>query len=173
MFVPLPCRISHQQFDTLIDMGDGIDVEQTVLHRLNHLIVQNQLLHIGHRDDHTLISCKAPLSAQLEKALDLMGHAADGLNLTSLVYGTGHCQILPDGQLGQRGENAIQLRAGGTVAVNAVIVLLEANPAGKAQGEFLGVGLAQKACDDLHALVMTRTNTKHFMEVINYGTQDL
>ena len=132
---------AHQQLDALADVCDGIDMEHALLHCLHDFIAEHQLPDIGCRDDNALPSCESTFFAQLKEALDLVGHAADGLDLAPLVHGTGDCQILADGQAGEGGEDAVQLRAGGTVAVDAVVALLKADPAAQAQGELLGIGL--------------------------------
>ncbi len=129
IFVLFPCRHAHQQFDSLVNMRNRVDVERAALYSLHNLIFQHQLPHIRHWNDNALFPCQPAFPAEVKKALYLIGHAADGLYFALLVNRTCNSQILPDGQFRQGGKDAVKLRTGRTVSVDAIIILLKADPA--------------------------------------------
>ena len=103
-----------------------------------------------------------------------MGHAADGLDFSFLVNGAGYSQVLADRQFSERGDNTVQLGTGGAVAVDAIVILLEADAAGSGHREFLGIGLTEETCDDLYAFVMgLSAHAGFFFDVYNAGFSDV
>lgn len=125
MHILISRALLYKQLHTLLDMGDGVNVEQAIPYRIYHFFAQHQFLDVGLRNQNTLGSGESPLFAKLEEAFDLMGNTANCLDLAALVHRTGHRQILPDRQLCQRGQDAVKLCTGCAVAVNAVVTLLK------------------------------------------------
>ena len=97
----------HQKLNPFINLRNRINMEQTVLHRLHHLILQHQILHIGNRNNYPLCPRQTAFSAKVEEPFDFMGHTADCLNFALLVDRTRHRQILTNRQFRQGGKNAV------------------------------------------------------------------
>ena len=83
------------------------------------------MAHVGLWYEHTLLTRQAALDADIIKALDLLVHASDGLDLTTLIDGTRHGEILTQRQVGQAGQEGVQFSDGRTVALNAAVGLLK------------------------------------------------
>ena len=71
-----------------------------------------------------------------------------------MAHRAGHGQIQPHRHVGQRGKQGDELRAGGRVALDARITLLEIERAGKHQRLLAGEHVRQKAFEDHHGLGM-------------------
>jgi hypothetical protein len=76
---------------------DGIDVKSPAPNGLNHLFLKHQMLDIGGRDDHALISFQTSRIADVKESVDLLVDTPDGLYLPVLVYRTGHGKGLFEG----------------------------------------------------------------------------
>src|SRR5690606_9899764 len=77
--------VAGQQFDPFVDRPHGPDMEAPVAHRLDHLVVEHQVLNVGRRDDHPLAPGESGRLADLVVAFDLLRHPADRLDLAVLV----------------------------------------------------------------------------------------
>ena len=92
VLVGLACRQPGEQFQRLLDMLDGIDVEFALARGIHHRLLEHQVAQIAARDDHALFAAQAAFFAQLEETLDLFAHPADGLHLAVLVDRAGDGQ---------------------------------------------------------------------------------
>lgn len=170
ILILLARRVLHKQFDSLIDVSNWIDVEHSVFDCVHDFVIEDEVFDIGLWDQYALFSCESAFFAKVEETFDLVGDAADGLNLSFLVDGAGHGDVLADREFGKGGDDAVQFGTGGTVTVDAVVVLLEADAAGEGHREFLGVGLAEEAGDDLHAFVVgLSAHAGFFFDVYDAG----
>ena len=97
-----------------------------------HLLVQHEVGDVGPGDEHALVAREAHGLADLEEALDLLVHAADGLHLAALVHRAGDGEALLDGDAGEGGEQGVELGGGGAVALDAGVGLLEDQPGRRA-----------------------------------------
>ena len=95
-----------------------------------------------------------PGPADLEEPLDLLVDAADGLDLALLVERAGDGQVLPEGDPGEAGQDGVDLRRRGAVAVDARVGLLEGQGRGEGERLLLGVFPAEVAAEDEDALVV-------------------
>src|SRR4029077_20065359 len=93
-------------------------------------------------------------AASIEKSLDLFVDAADRLNISSLVHRTGHGKVSPQRQVRKRGEQRVNFRGAGAVAVDAGIRLFEADAGGQRKRLVFRKDATQISCDDVHALVV-------------------
>ena len=141
-----------EKFDAFFDGGYGIDVEPACFHGFHHFFVQHQVLDIGGGDEYALVCGQALGLADTIEALNLLVDAADGLNLSLLIDRAGHGQALADGKLGQCRQDGIKLCAGGAVAVDHGIGLLERQAGGKRQRPLLSESLSEEALEDHDAL---------------------
>ncbi len=118
-------RDAGQDLDALVDRLDRVDVELPFADGLDDVGPEHQVLDVLVRDDDALGSGQALGPADVEKALDLLVDAADGLDLALLVERSGDGDVLAERQPGQAGEDGIDLGRGGAVAVDSAVGLLE------------------------------------------------
>src|SRR5207244_13194646 len=74
-----------EDFEALLDTGDGQDVEFVRGDSGDHLVAEHQVLHVFHRDDDALAAGEAFDAADVEETFDLLVHGADGLDIALLV----------------------------------------------------------------------------------------
>src|SRR5215471_4492983 len=106
-------------------MGDEVYMETPCTDRLNHVMAQHQVTNIGLENQHPLLTAQAVLHAYVEKAFDFLIDSANGLDLAPLIHRASDSQILPQRQVGQTGEQCVQLGGGGAVTINAVVGLFK------------------------------------------------
>ena len=111
IFILFTCRILHEQLDSLVNVSDRVNVEGSVLDCLYDFIIEDQIFDVGLGNHNTLFSGQTTLFTEIEESFDLVGHAADGLNLTLLVDGPSHGQILADRKFGKGGDDAVEFRS--------------------------------------------------------------
>src|SRR5690606_6947801 len=100
---------THEQFDAFLDMLHWIDREHAALDRIDNILTQHEMLHIGGRNKHTLVASEAAAHADIEEAFDLVIHAADCLHLTMLVDGACDSKALRDGRLCECRDKRVKL----------------------------------------------------------------
>ena len=81
-------RNTGQNFYSLIDGADGINVKGTGRYRIHDIVAQHQVFHILTGDHNALRAGQTLRFAHVEKSLDLLVYASDGLNLAVLVDGS-------------------------------------------------------------------------------------
>jgi hypothetical protein len=86
-FIALTRLKSGEQLDSLIDGLDGIYMESPGGDGVNHIQPKHEIVYIRSGNQDSLISRKTSGFAQIEEALDLLVHSADGLYFSELVYG--------------------------------------------------------------------------------------
>src|SRR4029450_2993658 len=129
-------------------MCNVIDVESPGTDDLYHIWPQHEITHVGLRDNHTLCPREPTLHTDIIKALDLLIDAANSLDVAPLVDRTSYSQILPYLQIGQTGEQRVQLSRGRTIAVHATIGLLKTEAGRQSQWPMLRGRLAAVAAGD-------------------------
>ena len=72
-------------------------MEPAVRDGLDHVRPQDEMLGVRLRDQNALLAGEAAAVADIEKTLDLLVDAADGLHLAMLIDRTGNGDILLDG----------------------------------------------------------------------------
>src|SRR5581483_10195496 len=97
-----------------------------------------------------------PRPARGEEALDLPGHAADGLDVAVLVDRARHRDPLVERQAGEGGEERVQLGRRGGVALDLVVGLLERQRGRERERPLLPVGRGEVARQDEDALRVDR-----------------
>jgi hypothetical protein len=60
-------------------------VELAAAHRLDHVLAEHEVLHVGVREEHALGAVEAAGPAHVEEPLHLLVDAADGLHLTEFT----------------------------------------------------------------------------------------
>ena len=133
---------------------DRVDVEHPIGNRLLHVLAEDQVPDVAVRDADALVSGQAHFPADVEEAFGLLVDAADGLDLSPLVDGAGDGDVLADGDLGEGGDQDVELGRTGAVALDAAVRLLEADAGGERQRPVATVDVAQVAADDEHGLVV-------------------
>ena len=94
------------------------------------------------------------MAAHVIKSLDLLIHAANGLNVAVLIHRSRDGELLPDGKIRERGKQRVNFSGAGAIAIHAGIGLLEANAGGKRKRLILRELLPQISRNNLHALVV-------------------
>ena len=131
--------------NALGDVADLIDMELACLGRRDHLVLEHEVGQVGPGDDDALGTCQPFLAADIEIALHLLVHSANGLDLAFLVHRPGNRDALSNGQAGQTRENDVQFGGRGAVAIYRSIALFKSQADGDAQGGILGKGAPQVA----------------------------
>ena len=88
------CGATTEKFQNLVNLADRPDVELSQANRFDNIVTQNEMLYIGSGDANALVTRKPLFTADIEKAFDFFIHAANGLDFSSLIDGTGQRQIL-------------------------------------------------------------------------------
>ena len=145
---------ASQDFDALFYRGDGIKVELAFRNRFDHFFAQHQVIHIFRRDQDALISSKAFHFADVVEAFDFLIYAADGLDISLLIYRAGDGKFLANGVARKRGEQRVNFRGAGAIAIHAGIRLLEAEAGGKRERFILREGAAHVTGNDVHAFIV-------------------
>ena len=76
-----------EQLDTLVDRPHRPDGELTVLHGLEHVMIQHEVPNVRPGDHHPLTPRQPRDPAIVEEALDLLVDAPDRLDVAELVHG--------------------------------------------------------------------------------------
>ena len=95
-----------QERDPFVERGDRIDGKAAGCAGIEHVLAQHQMLDIRLRDQDALRPGQPALRANVEKALDLLVDAADGLDFTMLVHRSGHREVLPQRDVRERRQQA-------------------------------------------------------------------
>ena len=93
-FIGLARRDPGQQLNTVVDVVNRINRKLPVLNRFQHVFAQHQIDDIGARNNHALFAGQPVVFADLEKALNFLVNAADGLNLAKLDDRLGNLLLL-------------------------------------------------------------------------------
>src|SRR3546814_730082 len=115
------------------------------------------MLHIGGRNKDALIASEAAPHTDVEKTLDLVVNAADGLHLPELIDRASDGKALRDGHFGQRRDQRVKLGGRGAVAVNAAIGLLEDEAGAHGERNFGQEGRREIARENEDALGVNGT----------------
>ena len=92
-------RNAGQNFYSLIDGADGINVKGTGRYRIHDVVAQHQVFHVLTGDHDALRAGQTLRFAHIEKSFDLLVYASNGLNLAVLVDGSGYGNPLLDGNI--------------------------------------------------------------------------
>ena len=79
-------REPSQNFDSLIDRLDSINVKFLGRCRIDNFLAQHEVLEIRCRNQHAVLASQSLRLANIEEALDFLIHAADSLNLSVLIH---------------------------------------------------------------------------------------
>ena len=95
ILVPLSDLPPRKKSQRLIHFFDRKDLKAAFTTRAHHVFPQHEIPRIGSWNDHALRAGKAEVSARVEESLDLFGHRTNRLDVSQLVDGSRHGQILP------------------------------------------------------------------------------
>ena len=112
--------------------------------------------HVRRRDEHALVAGQPPRAAQVEEPLDLLVHAPDGLHASELIDRARHRERLSNGDLGDRGEERVELRRRGAVPLDARVGLLEHERRRERERLLPAIPAAEIAREDQDALRVDR-----------------
>src|SRR6266850_1758198 len=124
-------RAAREDLDALFDLGDRPNVEFSGADSFQNVFAEHQVFDVGFRHHHALRAGESLNPADVIKSFDLFVDAADGLNISLLIDGTSHGDVLPQRQSRQRGRQRINLRRTGAVAIHSGIRLFEADAGGQ------------------------------------------
>ena len=86
-------------------------MKEPLLHRFHHLAIQDEIIHIGRRDDDSLIPGKPFFHTDLKETLYLFLDPAHGLNFPLLTDGPGNRHPLFKGDSGKGRKQGEKLGA--------------------------------------------------------------
>ncbi len=135
----------------------------TPFHSFHRCPFQAQVLHVGCRDNDTLISAETTLllRTEIEETLNLLVHATDGLYFTKLIDGAGHRERLLERNTRQRRQQRKELRGGCAVSFHPAVGLLKNQTGLQGQWQFLTITAGQVTAQNKHALGVDGTSQVH------------
>ena len=83
---------AREQLDRLVDGLHPVNGELFSANRVEDVLAQHQVGHVGGRDENTLIAGETSTHTDVEKALHLLVHRADGLHAAELIHGSGRAR---------------------------------------------------------------------------------
>ena len=116
-------RHPGEDLNPFVDAAHRIDVKLAAGHRLDHVLPQHQVGHVGRGYNHALLAGEAGRGSPegLEIPFDLGGGRADGLHFPALVDRPRYRDALLDRQAGQAGQERIEFRRRGAIAVYPIV----------------------------------------------------
>lgn len=150
-----------QEFNAFIDGVDGIDIKFPPGHSMDDIPAQHQMLQIGARDDHALITGQPSGLAQVEETFDLFVYATNRLDLTMLVHRAGDRQRLGDWRLSNGREQGKEFSGRGAVAFDTAVGLLENQAGSKGKGFIHAIARSQKTGKNEYPFRMDRPTELH------------
>ena len=94
-------RNTGEQFQTLVNMGDGIHVKLPATYSFYHIRTEHEVADIRLWNDHSLRAGELTLPADIVKPFYFFIDAPDGLDVTPLVDRARDSEILPYGKVCQ------------------------------------------------------------------------
>lgn len=88
---------SCEDFDSLLDGRNRVNVEALIRDSFNHFVAQHQIFHILGWYEDALLSGQAFDPADIVETLDFLVDAADGLHVTLLAHGACDGEVLSNG----------------------------------------------------------------------------
>ena len=136
---------SRKDFQAFLNRGDRPDVEFAFGDCIYYFLVKHQVADVLVRNHDALFAGESFGFADVEKALDLVVHAPDRLDLTLLADRSRYGYTLFQGQSTDCADKDIVFRARCTVSINHSVALLKAHRGGEGYGLVLGKPLPEKA----------------------------
>ena len=151
IFLPQAGIHSRKNLKPFVNALDGPDVEFTLGDCIHHFLVEHQVANVLVRNHYALFAGEPFGFADVEKALYLVVHTTDRLDLALLAYRSGYGDTLLQRHLAYRADKDIVFRAGGAVSVYHSVALLKAQRGREGYGLIVGKPLPEKAAQNHEA----------------------